>query len=134
MQSKTMKVKVRATETPAGDIEFDIDGVKASQSRINLRKDGGAHAINFALKDSTGKGLQFDTRDPIWVGEDCPCPPPRGINSDQLRVTDCEPKRLSTVDQNCGRARDLRYQLNFTTADGSRATCDPVIKNGGGTI
>ena len=57
--------------------------------------------------------------------------PPQGINSDQIGVAGCEPDRLSTVNQNSGEARELRYQLNFVAADGSRLDCDPIIDNGG---
>jgi hypothetical protein len=131
MQAK--KVKVEATNTADGSIDFDIDGVKAKHSRIKLDKDSGAHAIDFELKDRTGRGLRFDQGDPLWVGEDCPCPPPAGVNSDQLGIAECVADRLSTVNENSGRSRELRYQLNFVAADGSRAICDPVITNGGGT-
>ncbi len=125
-------LKVRAMLDAAGAIDFEVDGVKAKQARLNLEKDSGKHALEFVLQDHTGMGLQFDQGDPIWVGEDSPCPPAPGINSDQLSVINCNPDRLSTVDANSGRARELRYQLNFIADDGSQAKCDPIIRNGGG--
>ena len=117
----------------AGGIDFEIDGVKAKHAQMKLDKDSGEHALDFMLQDLTGKGLRFDDQDPIWVGEDCPCPPPQGINSDQLRVVDCKGGRLSALNANNGRERELRYQLNFVAKDGSKADCDPIIRNGGGT-
>lgn len=124
-------VKVRAFLDDAGAVDFDIDGVKAKHSRLKLDKGGGKHVIGFMLQDQTGKGLRFDSDDPIWVDEDAPCPPTPGISSDQLNVTSCTPGALSTTNENSGRARELRYQLNFIAADESRTTCDPIIDNGG---
>jgi len=128
----TRNIKIRAAAGSAGEIEFDVDGTKPQQSRIALAKDSGIHKIHFQLKDQTGRDLQFDQGDPMWVGEDCDCPPPSGMNSDQLQVTDCSGPKLSTVNKKDGRARELRYQLNFIASDGSRFVCDPVIVNGGG--
>lgn len=126
-------VKVRAFLDDAGSVQFDVDGVKAQHSRLKLDKGSGAHAINFDLHDQSGRGLQFDQADPIWIDEDAPCPPTPGITTDQLSVSECGAGRLSTVNQNSGRARELRYQLNFIAADGSRPKCDPIVDNGGGT-
>jgi hypothetical protein len=130
----TRNVKIRAALDAAGAIDFEVDGVKAEHAQLKLDKHSGEHALNFVLQDHTGKGLRFNDRDPIWVGEDCPCPPTPGINSDQLTVADCKSGRLSTVNSNSGRERELRYQLNFIADDGSAAICDPIIRNGGGTI
>jgi len=126
-------VKVRATLDESGAIDFEIDGVKAKHAQMKLDKGSGEHALDFMLLDQTGRDLRFNEKDPIWVGEDCPCPPPQGINSDQIRVVDCRAGRLSTVNANNGRERELRYQLNFVAGDGSAADCDPIIRNGGGT-
>jgi hypothetical protein len=130
---KFKDVKVRAILNDAGGIEFEVDGVKAKHARLKLDKDSGAHTIDFKLQDHSGRGVQFDTVNPIHVGENVPCPPPQGINSDQFGVTSCDAERLSTVNQNSGAARELRYQLNFVAADGSQLDCDPIIDNGGGT-
>lgn len=128
----TKKLKVRATADSAGAVEFDIDGVKAQHAKLKLDKNSGQHAIDFELHDQSGKGLMFQTDDPIWVGEDVPCPPSPGINSGQISVANCAPGTLSTVNENSGEARELRYQLNFVAADGSKLNCDPIIQNGGG--
>lgn len=130
---KQQVIKVKASVDQGGDIDFELNGVKAEQFHLKLPKDSGAHALEFELKDHTKRGLEFDQGDPIWVGEDCPCPPPSGVNSDQLNVHSCTADRLTAHNANEGRARDLRYQLNFKAADGSRTNCDPVITNGGGT-
>jgi hypothetical protein len=129
---KTKKVKVRATADSGGAVEFDIDGVKAQHAMLKLDKDSGQHAIDFELNDHSGRGLMFQTDDPIWVGENVPCPPEPGVNSGQISVTGCAPETLSTVNANSGKPRELRYQLNFVTADGSKLNCDPIIQNGGG--
>lgn len=126
------KVKVRATNDPSGGFDFEVDGVKAKQARLKLAKDSGPHEIQFQLHDQTGRGLQFNQADPIWVDEDAPCPPTPGLTTDQLTVATCDAGTLSTVNANSGRARELRYQLNFIAADGSKADCDPIVDNGGG--
>lgn len=128
----TMNLRVRAFIDDTGTIDFDIDGVKANQARLRLGRNTGEHILHFRLQDHTGRDLRFDTDDPIWIDEDGPCPPSPGISSDQLDVTGCTPSMLSTLNANSGRARELRYQLNFIAADGSLQTCDPIIDNGGG--
>lgn len=125
-------VKVRAFIDPAGYVDFDLDGVGAKLSRLKLPKGSGKHEITFMLLDQTGRGLQFDTTDPIWVDEDGPCPPTPGVSSDQLSIVGSAQNRLSAMNANDGRPRELRYQLNFVANDGSRAECDPIIENGGG--
>jgi hypothetical protein len=127
-------VKVVAASNDAGGIEFEVDGMKAEHARLHLEKDSGQHAINFQLHDQTGRDLRFDPNDPIWIGEDCPCPPARGINSDQMNVTDLSSRSLETVNSNSGRGRDLRYQLNFIDGQGMPSNCDPVIRNDGGKV
>lgn len=131
-QMVTDKVKVRASLI-GGSIDWEVDGIKARDAKLKLHKGSGAHELDFRLDDDTGLGLAFDTNDPIWVGENIPCPPPRGINSDQISVSACSSANLLTVDENSGRARELRYQLNFVTADGRQEMCDPIIENGGTT-
>ena len=126
------KVKVRAFLDDNGNVDFDVDGVKAKHARLKLDKDSGAQSIDFDLQDHSGRGLMFKQDDPIWVNEDGPCPPSSGIGTDQLEVSGCQPGTLSVIDQNSGRGRELRYQLNFIAADKSKASCDPIIENGGG--
>lgn len=127
-----MDVKITASALADGTIGWDIDGKKPKDSRITLGAGSGKHQLDFRLKDDAEGGLAFNVDDPIWVGEDCPCPPPQGLNTDQIEVVDCSPGKLSVIDSNSGRARELRYQLNFISADGRPAKCDPVITNGGG--
>jgi hypothetical protein len=122
---------VRALDDGAGGIDFEVDGVKANQAVLKLDKGSGKHSIAFQLNDQTGRGLQFHPDDPIWVDEDCPCPPAQGLNSDQITVTARNKNRLEADNANSGREREVRYQLNFVASDGSRAECDPIIKNGG---
>jgi hypothetical protein len=130
MNSK--KVKIKATGDGVGGVDFEVDGIKAPHAHLELDKDSGKHLIEFELHDHSGLELKFDSRDPIWVDEDCPCPPRGGIHSDQIEVGDCADRSLQIVNGNWGRERELRYQLNFVASDGSRPNCDPVVKNGGG--
>ena len=129
---KSRKIKIKATRDSAGGVEFDVDGFKPHKARLELDKDSGKHEIEFELHDHSDRGLRFDTDDPIWVDEDCPCPPAKGLNSDQVELGDCADQSLKLVNGNWGRERELRYQLNFVAKDGSKSNCDPVIKNGGG--
>jgi hypothetical protein len=129
---KSRKVKIKATGDGAGGVEFEVDGLKPHKARLKLDKDSGKHLIEFELHDQSGLELSFDAADPIWVDEDCPCPPAQGLNSDQVELDDCGDRLLKLVDGNWGRERELRYQLNFVGNDGSRSICDPVILNGGG--
>jgi hypothetical protein len=126
------KVKVRALDDGAGGVDFEVDGVKAKKARLKLEKDTGPHAIDFELHDQSGRALTFHSEDPIWVGENCECPPPAGINTDQLSVIGCNTDTLSVTNQNSGDPREIRYLLHFVANDGSKHECDPVIQNGGG--
>lgn len=129
MKTRTIRIDAFAT---ADAVDYEVDGVKAKQSRLKLDKGSGAHEIYFELRDHTSRGLRFNEADPIWVDEDGPCPPSPGVSTDQLSVAGCTADKASVVNQNSGRARQLRYQLNFIAADGSLTTCDPIIDNGGG--
>lgn len=131
---KRLKVKVRATLDAAGAMDFDIDGVKAKNSRLKLDKDSGAHTIDFDLHDQTGRQLGFNTGDPIWASDNVPCPPPQGLQSSQMSIDGCVPRTLTVVNSNSGASREIRYQLNFVAGDGSAAACDPIIDNGGGEV
>ena len=129
---KIAKVKISAHDDGAGGIEFEVDGIKPHKARLSLEKDSGTHLIEFELHDQSDRGLKFDSLDPLWVDEDCPCPPAKGLNSDQVELGDCSSDSLKLLNGNWGRQRELRYQLNFVAADGARSICDPVIVNGGG--
>ena len=127
------KVKVRASLDASGAIEFEVDGVKAKDARLKVGKGTGPLSIDFELHDQTGQGLRFGA-DPLWAAESSPCPPPRGLNTNQLTVTNQSAGTLSITNQNSGASREIRYQLNFLAADGSQAPCDPIIDNGGGSF
>ena len=129
---KTVKVKINASDDGAGGFDFDVDEIKPPQAHLKLDKDSGTHLIAFELHDHSSGKLKFDSRDPIWVGEDCPCPPAQGINTDQVELGDCGTQSLQIINGNWGRERELRYQPNFVANDGSPRNCDPVIQNGGG--
>lgn len=131
---KTRDVTVHAATGPSGTVEFQVDGVQAEHARLKLDPKSGEHRIHFHLDDHSGLGLSYDEGDPIWVGENCPCPPPSGVNSDQIGSIDCNSHLLSAVNANSGAARELRYQLNFTAKDGSSHSCDPIIENGGSNL
>jgi hypothetical protein len=125
-------VQVRALLDSDGKPDFEIDGVKAANAKMHFPKGGNGDDIAFNLRDESGRGLRFDSADPLWVDENAPCPPTQGISTDQLTVKDCKPEKLFMNNLNSGPPRDLRYQLNFVADDGSRFICDPIIQNGGG--
>ena len=129
---KQKKVKIRAALDALGRVDFDLDGTKAGEHRLKLGAGEGPHSIGFELHDQSGKELRFDTADPIWAGENCPCPPPEGLSSGQLSISGCDPQTLMLVNQNSGAPVEIRYQLNFIGADGSLERCDPIMDNGGG--
>ena len=131
---KKLNVKVRATLDASGQIDFEVDGKKAKDSRIKLDKDSGAHSIDFDLHDQTGRQLQFNQGDPIWAGDNVPCPPAPGLNSDQMSIDGCVPQTLTVTNSNNGAPRDVRYQLNFVDSAGVPQSCDPIIENGGGNL
>jgi hypothetical protein len=126
------KVKIRAADDGAGGVDFEVDGVKAKHARLKLDRDSGQHEIEFELHDQSGLNLTFDSEDPLWIGENCPCPPPQGVNSDQVQIANTAAQSLTALNANSGAARELRYQLNFVAKDGSRQVCDPIMENGGG--
>ena len=128
------KIKVRAVLDASGEVDFEVDGQKAKQHRLKLDKDSGPHSIEFTLHDQTGRQLQFNQGDPIWAGDNVPCPPSPGLNSDQLSIAGCVAQTLTVTNANSGSARDVRYQLNFVDAGGAPQRCDPIIENGGGQL
>lgn len=100
-----------------------------SKARVDLPKKSGAHEIVFHLVATQGLDIRFDTADPIWVCETGQCPPPKGINTDQITILSCVANLLRIRDSNDGPERILTYQLNFVGEDAS--PLDPEIKNGG---
>lgn len=128
-----MDVKLLAQKVANG-VEWTIDGKKPHDSVIDLPKKSGNHTLDFQLDDRTDLGFRFNDRDPIWVHQndqgDCP---PQGINSEQISVVSCKPKKLSISDQNDGDPCTLHYLLNLVDASGQPTSIDPIIKNGGST-
>lgn len=125
-------VKIHAQPDPSGKPAFLVDGMNPMNAKLMFDKGVGGDDIAFNLQDDSGRGLRFDSDDPIWVDEDAPCPPTPGLTTDQLSIKDCKPAKLFVNNLNSGRSRNLRYQLNFVADDGSPHTCDPIIQNGGG--
>lgn len=128
----------RADTDSKGDIVWTLDdkknGKKGERKKVDLPKDSGEWSFKIRLDDDTPYGLKFDPSDPIWIAETNNCPPPPGINTDQIYDVDVNgQKTLTFRDRNCGDAVDLKYQLNFLTSDNQRAEpLDPDIRNGGG--
>jgi len=129
MKNPPMNVHLKARREN-GRIEWDVDFKSPPDNgkvMIDLPNKSGAHDIVFHLVPTQGLNISFNTCDPIWVDENAQCPPPPGINSDQIGVEDCKDRKLTIRDANSGPGRDLTYQLNFVGVD----PCDPVIRNGG---
>ena len=127
-----MDIKVNASGGSCGPIEWDIDGKKPQQSRHEFKEQTGPHQVKFKLKDQTGRGLKFDSSQPIWNEKNsggCPTGPSQ---SDQIRVLSCSEKELTIVNANSGDPCTIHYQLNFVDCDGQPEGVDPEFKNGGG--
>lgn len=125
---KNIRVEARAD---GGLIDWEIDGKKAKDSKIDFEKDSGPVTVEFKLQDTTGRQLRFDTTDPIWVHENDAgqCPPNRATD-DQIQVQTCDDKTLTLINKN-EKESTLRYQLNFVDKADQREPCDPEFKNGG---
>ena len=123
-------VKVDALVDAAGGIDWEIDGVKAKQSKMEFPKGTGGAQLDFRLKDKGGFGPRFDRSSPIWVHENsagqCPAP---GASDPQISVVSCTDDVLTVMNSNERDCR-LRYQLNFVDGNGPQP-CDPEIRNGG---
>jgi hypothetical protein len=57
-----------------------------------------------------------------------------GTHAIDFKLQDHSGKGVQFDTANSGDPRELRYQLNFVAADGSKLDCDPIIDNGGGTF
>ncbi|MEJ7776042.1 MAG: hypothetical protein WKF52_01355 [Sphingomicrobium sp.] len=106
-------------------LDFERDPPRNSKAEVVLKPKSGAARIIFHLVQAPG--IRFDTRSPIWVIKDGPCPPPKDSTHSEIRVVECHDKMLIIHDSNDGKACDLVYQLNFIGAKG----LDPMIRNGG---
>jgi hypothetical protein len=127
-----MDIKVTANGPGANGIDWDIDGKKPHESKIDFDKGSGPHKIKFRLDDRTSRDLRFDAANPIWDHKSEAECPPAGSNSDQIEIIDCTDTQLTVVNKNSGEACTLHYQLNFRDGVGSAEPVDPIFKNGGG--
>ena len=127
-------VKVEASPGDQGLINWEIDGQKAKNSKIEFAKGENDVAVEFKLQDMTNRKLRFDKESPIWVHEDevgqCP---PAGATDAQIEVVSCDDNTLKLVNKNAKECT-LRYQLNFVDKSNKGETCDPEFKNGGPNI
>lgn len=124
-------IRVEAAAGGGGLIDWEIDGKKAKDSKIDFEKDSGPVSVEFKLQDRTSRKLRFDTADPIWIHENelgqCP---PNGATDNQIEVQTCDDKTLTLINKN-EKASTLRYQLNFVDEANQSEPCDPEFKNGG---
>jgi hypothetical protein len=126
-------VKVEAKAGSGSAIDWEIDGAKAKDSKINFKKDDLDVVVKFKLDDATDRGLRFNTQAPIWVheNEQGQCPP-NGASNEQIEVRSCDGETLELINKNAKECT-LRYQLNFVDEGNNAQPCDPEFKNGGKT-
>ena len=124
-------VKVEAKKGDKGLIDWEIDGKKAKESRIDFEKGESDVLVAFKLQDATSRKLRFDSDDPIWIHENAAgqCPP-KGATDKQIEVVSCDDDTLTLVNKN-NKESTLRYQLNFVDQANKSEPCDPEFKNGG---
>jgi hypothetical protein len=107
-------------------------GLGGDATKINLSRNSGRHDFHFAIVNRDDTEVEFKN-DPVDIGEDCACPPPAGIGSEQIfDVHRLNSTQMSFVDRNNGKERTLIYQLNMHE-NGKDCSLDPEIRNGGGT-
>lgn len=124
-------IRVEAAAGGGGLIDWEIDGKKAKESKIDFEKGSGPVTVEFKLQDRTDRKLRFDTANPIWVHEnDAGVCPPDGATDNQIEVHSCDDKTLTLINKN-DKASTLRYQLNFVDKSNQSEPCDPEFKNGG---
>ena len=118
----------------AFQLTAEMDGgkvvVTGDKSLVRLAKKEPPRKFDFRLHDRTGLNVRFSSLD---AAESRNCPPPSGINTDQIIDVDIEDKKASFTDENSGPARSLCYAWIFECDDpAQRPSFDPVIENGGG--
>ena len=127
--SKNVKVEAKAGN--AGLINWEINGKKAKESKIEFEKGVDNVTVEFKLQDRTNRKLRFDSEAPIWIHENeagqCP---PKGATDPQIEVLSCDNKSLTLLNRNAKECT-LRYQLNFVDQANTGEPCDPEFKNGG---
>jgi hypothetical protein len=128
-----MDVKVTATASGTGPIEWEIDGKKPHKSQLEFPPRSGPHKVKFKLHDSTGRDLRFDSADPFWahIDETGQCPQ-SGAANPQTGVHSCSDRELTIANKNSGDPCTIHYQLNFVDGQGNAVGVDPIFKNGGG--
>lgn len=104
-----------------------------SGDKIKLPSGKDWYEINFHLVDNCGETLMVDEDDPIWAAMNSSCPPPSGINTDQVQVVGTGRMNLTILNPNSSMG-EVRYQLNFRNSNGDRFVLDPIMNNGGGGI
>lgn len=124
----TLNLLCKGTQS-GGGIQWRLtlpDGANGNSVEVPERT--GPWNVNISLRPPEGSTVAYRVSDPMWAGE-VGCPPPRGINTQQISNVNCpNPMTLTFSDANSGSACDVTYQLNFS--DGS--SFDPVLRNGGG--
>ena len=109
-------------------------GTVAGNGGANLPHGSGSHRFNFSLDDQTGLGVIFlslDAADNSTV-----CPPPSGMNSQQIHAVNINGTSAAFTDSNSGGAMPISYQWNFTCNNSNYLpiTYDPIINNGGSGV
>lgn len=100
--------------------------------QVHLPRNSRRWKLNYEIINAPNTNVQFKD-DPFWAGEDCPCPPPQGVSSDQvIDIHKHNDSQASFVDKNNGRARRIVYQINLHE-NGTDHPFDPEVQNGGGT-
>lgn len=104
--------------------------VTGDKAKVNLGHKAPARKFDFHLKDETSLNVRFSS---LAVQESEVCPPPGGIDSDQIVDVEIDSDKASFTDLNSGPARTLSYAWFFACDDPTqRPEFDPVILNGGG--
>lgn len=100
----------------------------------NLPRATGAHRFNFSLVDQTGLNVTFLSLD---AADNCTtCPPPSGMNSEQIHAVNINGTSAAFTDSNSGSEMSISYQWNFTCNNSNYLpiTYDPIINNGGSGV
>jgi len=132
-------------EHPAGEGQTDLSiqltatlqngqVVITGNGGASLPAKSGSHRFMFSLDDQTGLGVTFLSLD---AADNCTdCPPPSGMNSQQIQAVNTNGTSAAFTDSNCGGPMQISYQWNFTCNDASKLPIryDPIINNGGSSV
>ena len=100
----------------------------------NLPHGSGSHRFNFSLVDHTELGVTFLSLD---AADNCTtCPPPSGMNSQQIHAISINGTTAEFTDSNSGNSMPISYQWNFSCNNSNYLpiTYDPIINNGGSGV